>query len=108
VPTYDERCEFMRVLMTVQIDTDKGNKAITDNTLPDILSSVFDRAKPEAAYFGALDGQRTGYVVFDLKEPSDIPSIAEPFFQKLGAKVTFVPVMNFDDVQAGMKKYGSS
>ncbi len=98
----------MRVLMTVQIDTEKGNKAIKGNTLPAILKSAFDRVKPEAAYFGSEDGMRTGYLVFDLKEPSDIPSIAEPFFQELGAKVTFAPVMNFEDVQAGMQKYGSS
>jgi hypothetical protein len=108
VPAANERRKAVRVLMTVQIDTDKGNKAIKDKTLPTILKSVFDRVKPEAAYFGSEDGLRTGFVVFDLKEPSDIPSIAEPFFQELGAKIAFVPVMNFEDVQAGMQKFGSS
>ena len=104
----DEKRVTMRVLMKVQMDTEKGNKAITDMTLPQILTSVFDRIKPEAAYFGSEDGMRTGFVVFDLKEPSDIPSIAEPFFQKLGAKLSFVPVMSFEDVKVGMQKYGSS
>jgi hypothetical protein len=94
--------------MTVQMDTEKGNKAIKDNALPGILKAAFDRIKPEAAYFGASDGMRTGFLVFDLKEPSDIPAIAEPFFQQLGAKVAFEPVMDFADVQAGMQKYGSS
>ncbi|MDH6113597.1 hypothetical protein P3T36_005240 [Kitasatospora sp. MAP12-15] len=94
----------MRVLLTVQMDTEKANKAIVGKTLATTMKSVFDRIKPEAAYFGALDGMRTGYVVFDLKDPSDIPSIAEPFFQDLGAKITFIPVMNFDDVQAGLQK----
>ena len=98
----------MRMLLTVQMDTEKANKAITDQTLANTMKSVFDRVKPESAYFGALDGHRTGYIVFDLKDPSDIPSIAEPFFQDLGAKISFVPVMNFDDVQAGLQKYGSS
>ena len=54
-----------------------------------------------------MDGLRTGFVVFDLKEPSDIPSVAEPFFQQLGAKLTFTPVMNMDDVQAGVGKYAA-
>jgi hypothetical protein len=98
----------MRVLLTVEMDTEKANKAITGHTLPQTMKSVLDRVKPEAAYFAAQDGMRTGYIVFDLKEPSDMPSIAEPFFQELGAKVAFVPVMNFDDVQAGLQKYGSS
>jgi len=93
--------------MTVQIDTEKGNKAIKDNTLGKILTAALGPVKPEAAYFGSLDGLRTGFVVFDLKEPSDIPSVAEPFFQQLGAKLTFTPVMNMEDVQAGVGKYAA-
>jgi hypothetical protein len=30
--------------------------------------------------------------------------VAEPFFQALGAKVTFTPVMTFEDVQAGLQR----
>ncbi|WP_331730263.1 hypothetical protein OHV05_36065 (plasmid) [Kitasatospora sp. NBC_00070] len=94
----------MRVLLTVEMDTEKANKSITEHALSKTMKSVLDQVKPEAAYFGTKDGQRTGYIVFDLKNPSDIPSVAEPFFQDLGAKVTFMPVMNFDDVQAGLQK----
>ncbi|WP_232248537.1 hypothetical protein [Streptacidiphilus rugosus] len=64
----------------------------------------FGSLHPEAAYFGAKDGCRTAFIVFDLKETSDIPKIVEPFFMKLGAKVEFIPVMNFEDVQAGLSK----
>lgn len=98
----------MRVLLTVQMDTEKGNKAIADRTLPNTLKSVFDRIKPEAAYFGTEGGMRTGFFVFDLKDASEIPSVAEPFFQDLGAKVTLIPVMNFDDVQTGLEKFDSN
>jgi hypothetical protein len=98
----------MRVLLTVQMDTDKANKAIADRTLPTILKSVFDRIKPEAVYFGTMDGVRTGYIVFDLKDAVDIPSFAEPLFQHLGAKVNLLPVMNFEDVQTGLQNAGSS
>ncbi|WP_371493826.1 hypothetical protein OG871_02140 [Kitasatospora sp. NBC_00374] len=96
----------MRMLLTVQMDTDKSNKAITDNELAGIMQSAMERLQPEAAYFGAKEGQRTGFIVFDLKEPSDIPSVAEPFFMKLGAKVTLIPVMNLDDVRSGLAKAG--
>ena len=97
----------MRVLLTIQMDTEKANKAITGRTLPDTLKSVFDRIKPEATYFGSAEGMRTGYIVFDLKDASDIPSVAEPFFQDLGAKVAFMPVMNLEDIQAGLEKFTS-
>jgi hypothetical protein len=95
----------MRVLLTVEMDTAKANAAITDKTLAETISSVLGPLKPEAAYFGSKNGSRTGFIVFDLQEASDIPSIAEPFFQKLGAKISFVPVMNLDDVQEGLRKY---
>ncbi|WP_035840650.1 hypothetical protein [Kitasatospora azatica] len=98
----------MRMLLTVQLDTAKANKAITDKTLPKVMKSVHDRIKPEAAFFTAVDGMRTHFLVFDLKEPSDMPSIAEPFFQELEAKVTFSPAMNLDDLQAGLQKLESS
>ncbi|MFF7632861.1 hypothetical protein ACFZB9_06865 [Kitasatospora sp. NPDC008050] len=90
------------------MDTEKANKAITGKTLAHTMKSVLERIKPEAAYFGAKDGQRTAFIVFDLKEASDIPSVAEPFFQDLGAKVAFIPVMNFDDVQAGLQQIAAS
>jgi hypothetical protein len=97
----------MRVLLTVQFDTEKANKAIRDQSLATTVKSVLERLKPEAAFFGSQNGERTGFFVFDLQEPSQIPPIAEPFFQELGAKVTFTPVMSFDDVQAGLQAYGS-
>ncbi|MYS23644.1 hypothetical protein GA0115240_154735 [Streptomyces sp. DvalAA-14] len=93
----------MRVMLTVQMDTEKANKAITDRTLPAVLTSVFDRISPEAVYFGSAEGMRTGYIVFDLEDAADIPSVAEPFFQELGAKVTFMPVMNLQDIQTGLR-----
>jgi hypothetical protein len=43
------------------------------------------------------------FLVFDLKDPSDIPTIAEPLFMILKAKVEFTPVMNADDLQKGLK-----
>jgi len=35
-----------------------------------------------------------------------MPAIGEPFFQGFNAKVTFTPVMNGHDFQAGMAKAG--
>lgn len=96
----------MRVLMTIKMDTEKANKAIVADKLAKAMQPI-ERLKPEAAFFGARDGKRTGFVVFDLENASDIPSIAEPFFQELNAEIEFIPVMNVDEVQAGLQKYAS-
>lgn len=63
--------------------------------------------KPEAAYFLANDGKRSGILVFDMDDPSQIPQIAEPLFQALEAEVEFVPVMNADDLRRAFSKLGS-
>ncbi|HWG24612.1 DUF3303 family protein [Actinospica sp.] len=97
----------MRVLMTVSMDTEKANLAIRNNKLAEIMTSSLEAVKPEATYFGTKDGLRTGYIVFDLVDASDIPSIAEPFFQELDAKIDVIPVMDLADVQAGLQKYSA-
>ena len=93
----------MRMLMKVQMDTAAANRAIGDGTLPKLLRSTMEHLKPEAAYFTTSDGARTGYLVFDLTDPAQIPAAAEPFFMELQAKIDFVPVMSAEDVQTGLQ-----
>jgi hypothetical protein len=60
------------------------------------------RLQPEAAYFGPGSGVRTAYLVVNIDDPSQIPSISEPFFQEMGATVEFIPVMTADDLAKGL------
>ena len=39
------------------------------------LESIMNKLKPEAAYFGALDGKRGGMVFFNLSDPSQIVEV---------------------------------
>ena len=94
----------MRTMMKVTIPVEAGNAAVKNGTLPQIVGSVLEQVKAEAAYFCATDGMRSGYIVFDLKSPADIPSIAEPFFLGLNANVEFLPVMDVADMKAGVAK----
>ncbi len=41
---------------------------------------------------------------FDMSDSSEIPPAAEPFFIGLNAKITFAPVMNADEMRAGVGK----
>jgi hypothetical protein len=52
----------------------------------------------EAAYFTSMDGHRGGYIIVNMKDASQIPAVAEPFFLWLGAKVEFIPVMTPEDL----------
>lgn len=93
----------MRTLLTVTIGADAGNRAVKDGTLPKVMEQFARDFKPEAAYFTTTGGDRTAYFVFDLKEPSAMPSVAEPFFMAFNAHVGFRPVMNAADLQGGLK-----
>ncbi|WP_329274906.1 hypothetical protein [Streptomyces sp. NBC_01451] len=94
----------MRVLLKAQFDTEKGNEGIRSGKLPELLKETLDHLRPEAAYFGPEDGCRTCWMVIDLEDSSQIPPIAEPFFTHFGAKVSFTPVMNADDLQKGLSR----
>jgi hypothetical protein len=96
----------MRTLLKVQIPVEAGNAAITQGTLPTVLQGTLGQLQPEASYFFSAEGQRSAFIVFDLSDPSQIPVIAEPLFQGLNAHVEFIPVMNLDDLQAGLDQLG--
>lgn len=92
----------MRVLLKASMDTEKANEAIRNGTLPKLIEKSLERIKPEAAYFTSENGQRTAYLVFDMQDSSQMPGISEPFFMTLGAKISYTPVMNYEDVQKGL------
>ena len=94
----------MRMLLKITVPVQTGNKTIANGSLPQVVQSTLERLRPECAYFGAENGNRTGYMVFDLKDPSDIPALAEPLFSQLDAALELTPVMNAQDLQAGLGK----
>ncbi|MBI4888961.1 MAG: hypothetical protein HY824_17815 [Acidobacteria bacterium] len=94
----------MRTMIRITIPVEAGNKGIADGTLPKIMGNALDRLKPEAAYFFADRGLRTGLLVVDMKDVSDIPSIVEPFFMGLNAAIELIPVMNAEDLKKGLAK----
>ncbi len=94
----------MRMLMKVQIPTAAGNDAIKDGSLPQIVSRAVEALDAEATYFTSEEGMRTALIFFDMIDSTGIPPAAEPFFMGLQAKITFAPVMNLDEMRAGVGK----
>jgi hypothetical protein len=94
----------MRTLLKVRIGIEAGNKAIKEGTIGRLMESTMSEIKPEYAFFYAEDGKRCANFIFDLKSPADIPSVAERFFRELDAEVQMAPVMNAEDLKAGLAK----
>ncbi|REJ84551.1 MAG: hypothetical protein DWQ44_09210 [Bacteroidetes bacterium] len=98
----------MRTLLKITIDMNAGNKAIKDGSLGKTLENLKNQIKPEAEYYVTSEGTRAAYYFFDLKDPSDIPFLAEPLFLTLNARVEFSPAMNGEDLKKGLEKWMKS
>ena len=94
----------MRMMLKVSIPSTAGSRAIKDGAMPKALMGFVEQHKPEGAWFTTEQGNRTAFFVFDLKEPSLMPSIAEPFFSALDAQVTMSPAMNVEDLKIGIDR----
>ena len=93
----------MRTLLKITMpDLEAANRAISDGRIQKLFESFTKEYKPEDAYFYSEDGTRCASFLFDLKDPSQIPAICEPFFFALNAKVVFVPVMNAEELSKGL------
>jgi hypothetical protein len=97
----------MRVMATISIPVEAGNRAITEGSLPKVIQETANRWSPEAMYFTASGGKRTAFVVFEMPDSSALPAFAEPFFSQLKAEIEIAPVMNPDDLQKGLSALGS-
>jgi hypothetical protein len=92
----------MRTMLKWTVPVEKGNAMVADGSMGSVVEAVLAKTKPEAAYFLAQDGKRSGLLFFDLKEPADIPRIAEILFRGANATVEMVPVMNSDDLKKAL------
>jgi Domain of unknown function (DUF3303) len=104
----------MRCLLKVSIPTNIGNERVVDGSLARTIESILNDLNPEAAYFVEEQGTRTGIVVCNLKDESEIPAIAEPWFLAFGARVEIHPAMTVADLKKGtpgfekaIRKYSS-
>ena len=103
----------MRMMIKFSFPVDAGNAAIRTGKVEKVFQQLIEDLKPEAAYFHAVDGDRGGFFVVNMRESSQIAEIAERLFFGVSAKIELVPVMTADDlrkglsgVQATIQRYG--
>ena len=89
----------MRLMMTIRIPVEHGNKAIQDGSMGKAFERLFEAVKPEATYFSMLDGYRAAYIVYELDEQYKLLDLHEPLFAAMGALIDERPVLNWDDME---------
>ena len=103
----------MRVMLKIQFPVGKGNALAKEGALGAKIASIIEEQKPEAAYFLAQGGKRSGLLFLDLKDSSELPALAEPWFLAFDAEIEVTPAMTLEDLKRGgggiqqaVEKYG--
>ena len=97
----------MRLLMNVTMPHEPFNTAVRDGSVGKTLERILKETGPEAIYFTERNGHRGAILIFDLSDPSKIPSVAEPWFLAFNADVEFRIAMTPEDIsKAGLEGAG--
>jgi hypothetical protein len=94
----------MRMLLKVVLDTEAANEVFRSGAAAEALDRIQEALQPEALYGYVEDGERAFIAVFDLADPSEIPVISEPLFQRANVKIMLTPCMTLEDVKKGMEE----
>ncbi|MGA7522839.1 MAG: hypothetical protein WBW84_10175 [Acidobacteriaceae bacterium] len=87
----------MRMMLHVVMPVETANAAIRSGQFAPFIQKTLGDLKPEAVYFTEDHGTRSGYIFFDMKDASQLPAIAEPWFLALKARLTVKPAMTAQD-----------
>ena len=102
----------MRFLVKISFPVEAGNAAAKKDGFK-VIQRILEQQKPEAAYFVTEGGKRTGILIMNMEDASQIPAIAEPWFLALNASIEATPAMVPEDlrkagpaIEQAVKAYG--
>src|SRR3954452_4728378 len=103
----------MRLLLEISFTIEAGNRAARENGFA-AIRDILAEQKPEAVWFLTRNGLRTGMLIINVNDASQIAAIAEPWFLAFDASVQVTPVMLPEDldraapaIQQAVKAYSS-
>ena len=91
----------MRMLLRTRIPVEHGNRAAKDGSMTKAFESIFEKLKPEAAYFSMDDGLRAVYIFYDIDAEYKFLEIHEPLFAAMGGAIYEQPALNWHDIKRG-------
>jgi hypothetical protein len=97
----------MRMLLDIVFPHEPFNTLVRKGTVGATIAKILEAIKPEAVYFTEQGGHRGAVMAIELKDPSQIPTFAEPWFLNFQADCKFRVAMTPDDLKrAGLEELG--
>jgi len=91
------------MMLDVRIPHEPFNTLVRKKQAGEVLGRILEELKPEAVYFAERDGTRSVLLIIDIKDPSQLPTFAEPFFLNFNADCKLHVVMSPEDLgKAGL------
>jgi hypothetical protein len=95
------------MLMHLQFPLEPFNSYVKDGSAGQKIQKILEAIKPEATYFTEQHGHRGGTLVVNLKDASEVPLFAEPWFLTFNAHVEFRVAMTPEDLgRANLEAHG--
>lgn len=92
----------MRWMVKFWIPVSEGNELVKTGKIGEKFHALMEDYKPEAAYFFPENGVRSGFMIVNVTDSSDLVKVAESFWFGLRAEISVTPVMNGDDLGKGL------
>jgi len=98
----------MKFIVQLTIPNEPFNTYVREGVAGAKMGRVMEETKPVSAYFTATPGgTRGGVLVYEMKDGSDIPALAEPWFLQFNATMTITPAMTPEELgKAGLDALG--
>jgi uncharacterized protein (DUF885 family) len=95
------------MLLHVRIPHEEFNAAVRDGSVGRKMKQILDETRAEAVYFTEYDGRRGAIMIINIKDPSEVPKFAEPWFLLFNADVQFHIAMTPEELgRAGLEEIG--
>ena len=92
----------MRWMIKFSIPVNAGNELVGSGKIGQNFQSLIEDFRPEASYFFPENGQRSGIMVVNMSDSSELAKVAESFWFGLHADISVTPVMNGEDLAKGL------
>jgi hypothetical protein len=95
------------MLLHAKIPHEEFNAAVRDGSVGRKIKQILEGIKAEAVYFTEYDGRRGAIMIINIKDPSEVPRFAEPWFLSFNADVQFHIAMTPKELgRAGLDEIG--